>query len=32
MDLPAELLDWALAIDGAVQKAKANVQKEAAHA
>jgi hypothetical protein len=29
MDLPAEQLDWVLAVDGAVQKAKANVQEEA---
>jgi hypothetical protein len=29
MDLPAERLDWILAVDGAVQQAKANVQEEA---
>ncbi|MGW1892147.1 hypothetical protein ACWCP6_18085 [Streptomyces sp. NPDC002004] len=29
MDLPAEQLDWVLAIDGAVEQAKANVQEEA---
>ncbi|MCZ1006329.1 hypothetical protein [Streptomyces lydicus] len=30
MDLPAEELDWVLAVDGAVQQAKANAQEEAA--
>lgn len=30
LDLPAEQLDWILAVDGAVQQAKANVQEEAA--
>ncbi|MFI2184619.1 hypothetical protein [Streptomyces sioyaensis] len=30
MDLPAEQLDWVLAVDGAVQQAKANAQEEAA--
>lgn len=31
LDMPAERLDWILAVDGAVQQAKANAQ-EAAHA
>lgn len=30
LDLPAERLDWILAVDGAVQQAKANVEEEAA--
>ena len=30
MDLPAERLDWILAVDATVQEAKANVEKEAA--
>jgi hypothetical protein len=29
-DLPAERLDWILAVDGAVQQAKANVQQREA--
>jgi hypothetical protein len=29
MDLPAQRLDWILAVDGAVEQAKANLQEEA---
>ncbi|MET7982520.1 hypothetical protein [Streptomyces sp. NPDC005281] len=29
LDLPAERLDWILAVDGAVEQAKANAQEEA---
>jgi hypothetical protein len=29
LDLPAERLDWILAVDGAVAEAKANAEKEA---
>jgi len=32
LDLPAERLDWILAVDGAVEQAKANAQEEAARA